>query len=166
MKTLYVLIGLPGRGKSTWCRNRPHTHTGCATEWDIISRDNIRFSMLKPEEDYFAHEKEVWNEYVQKVADSINDPWTINTIADSTNLSPKARRRLINEVRMALKPGYKFQVVYIYFDVYYITCIRRNNQRHGRERVPEEAILNMKKALIFPTAEESELLTRIEIVRD
>ena len=46
------MVGIPGSGKSTWakarCKNNPHAA--------YISRDEIRFSLLKDEEEYFAKE--------------------------------------------------------------------------------------------------------------
>ena len=53
-KRVYVLVGPPGSGKSTWIRERmdPTVDTH-------ISRDNIRFSLLRPGDAYFEVEEKV-----------------------------------------------------------------------------------------------------------
>ena len=48
MKKLYLMIGIPGSGKSTWARNRK--------DGIIVSRDAIRCSFLKDGENYFSKE--------------------------------------------------------------------------------------------------------------
>lgn len=46
------MSGAPGSGKSTWCRNH-------GVSKYRVSRDEIRFSVLKDGEDYFSHEKKL-----------------------------------------------------------------------------------------------------------
>jgi len=53
MADVYIMCGCPGSGKTTWLKD--HVKPGSA----IISRDAIRFSLLKEGEDYFSHEEEV-----------------------------------------------------------------------------------------------------------
>ena len=56
MSDLYLMMGCPGSGKSTFLKNKiKNKDLECA----IISRDEIRFSITKPDEPYFAHENEV-----------------------------------------------------------------------------------------------------------
>ena len=50
--TLYLMSGIPASGKSTYAHKLAEK-TGAV----YISRDEIRFSLLKDEEDYFTHEK-------------------------------------------------------------------------------------------------------------
>ena len=54
MAELILMMGIPGSGKSTWVKNHMKSD-------DIyISRDEIRFSLLQPGDEYFSKEKEVW----------------------------------------------------------------------------------------------------------
>ena len=52
MSTLYVMCGVPGCGKSTWCKNN------VPEDAVYVSRDEVRFSMLKPTDAYFSKEQE------------------------------------------------------------------------------------------------------------
>lgn len=54
MADLFLMSGIPGAGKSTFLKNRIKKDTSV-----VISRDVIRFSIVKPEENYFSHEDEV-----------------------------------------------------------------------------------------------------------
>ena len=58
---LYISCGVPGSGKSTFLKN--HTKPNEA----IISRDEIRFNLLKDGEDYFSHENEVFDKFVDNI---------------------------------------------------------------------------------------------------
>lgn len=54
---LYVMIGIPGSGKSTWAKANKK-------EKDIyVSRDEVRFSLLQDGDEYFSKEKEVLKEF-------------------------------------------------------------------------------------------------------
>ena len=60
MATLYVLCGIPGSGKSHFCKN----HKDDAVH---VSRDAIRFALLEDDDDYFAHEDEVYEIFWEKI---------------------------------------------------------------------------------------------------
>lgn len=162
---LYVLIGAPGSGKSTWCRHRM-LDNDYVQKWERISRDDIRFSMLKPGEDYFSHEGEVYEEFVKRIAKSLTQPWVEHTIADATQLSKKARELLFSSVDKHLPQNFKYEVVFVYFDVPLSTCLERNAKRTGRALVPEETIKNMYKSISFPSLKECHSFKNSECVLD
>ena len=51
MSTVYLLCGVPASGKSTYCKNN------VPKDAVYVSRDVIRFSMVKPNEPYFSKEE-------------------------------------------------------------------------------------------------------------
>ena len=53
MKKLYVMCGGPGSGKSTWIKKNLPTFKGYTK---VVSRDEIRFSLVKEGEEYFSKE--------------------------------------------------------------------------------------------------------------
>lgn len=143
-KYLLLLSGLPGSGKSTWCREFLHNHKPETAIWH--SRDNIRFQMLKDDEDYFAYEDEVFDLWIRVIQSSLNDPFTKYILADATHLNDRSRNKTLSHLK--LNPD--VEVVNIVFNVPLHVCLQRNAQRTGRELVPEKAIKRMYRGFHMP----------------
>jgi len=92
MSNLYLMCGIPGSGKSTFLKNRVKKDTSV-----VISRDVIRFSIVKPEEDYFSHENEVLAIFWKKINEALAAGK--NVFVDQTSLTPKARKWLLRHVK-------------------------------------------------------------------
>ena len=165
MNNLYVLCGIPGCGKSTWAKNCM-AENGRITDvqkWAYISRDEVRFSLIKEEDDYFSQEKQVFNEFVSRICANLSDPWIENVIADATHLNEISRDKLINAIRRK-RPNLPLHITMVYFDIPLEVCKFRNAKREGRARVPNDVMDKMYNSLQFPRLREG--LERIEIVRD
>lgn len=132
-KKVWILSGTPGSGKSTWVHKRIAEHGGVH-----CSRDEIRFSLLKDDEDYFAHEDEVITIWLEKVTNAINDPEVEDIYVDATHLTEKSRAKVLNEL-----PIGDYFVTTVFFDVPLETCIERNDERIGRAFVPRSVIRRM-----------------------
>ena len=97
-KKLWIMVGAPGSGKSTWIKDRINTFKGsCA----VVSRDKIRFALLDEGDDYFSKEKLVWEEYIKaaKAALFLND----NTFLDATHLNETSRTKILRALKDSLK---------------------------------------------------------------
>ena len=142
MNNLYVLCGIPGCGKSTWVRKKMSENalSDIGTQkWAYVSRDEVRFSMIKEEDDYFSKEKQVFQEFVNRICDYLGDTWTENVIADATHLNEISRDKLINTIRRK-RPNLPLHITMVYFDIPLEVCKFRNNKRSGRMRVPDEVM--------------------------
>ena len=139
MSVLYMLIGIPGSGKSTWAKKMQEEQ---GAYW--VSRDQIRFQYLKDDDDYFAYEDKVFDEFVSEIQNAIYDKFSI-IIADATHLNVKARNKVLR--RLSLRGT---RVEYVYFNVDLKTALERNAQRSGRARVPDSVIMNMQKSIQLP----------------
>jgi predicted kinase len=135
---LKIMVGIVGSGKSTWAKQEYNKLTSQGYSCIVISRDEIRFSLLKDEEDYFAHEDEVFNEFIRRINESIELGFDC-IIADATHVSRKARARVINR----LLPNSSTNLVFEIMDCRLSTCVKRNSVRVGRAKVPFSAIKNM-----------------------
>ena len=141
MSKLYLMAGAPGSGKTYWA-----THH--LTENDkYISRDEIRFSMLEDEDDYFARENEVFDEFIKQINNSlmIYD----NVFADATHLNFASRNKTISRIHVPVD-----EINVVFLDTSLNMCIKRNAQRTGRKFVPETVIKNMYRSIKFPEKEE------------
>lgn len=162
--TLYILCGVPGCGKTTWMREKMKENINpIEPKWGYVSRDEVRFSIIKEEDDYFAKEKQVFNKYVNRICNSLKDTYTVNTIADATHLNEISRNKLLNAIYRKC-PELDFDIVMVYFDVPVEVCKFRNAKRSGRARVPDNVIEKMYVSFEFPKCRKD--LIRIEIVRD
>ena len=145
-QTVYVLCGCPGSGKSTWINQR--------YVWDydaLISRDSLRFNLLKPGEDYFSKEsivREMFYEGIEQATSPTNSNPAPNIFIDATHLSPVARAATRCHIN-----GCPYQIA-VSVEVPLNIALERNALRTGRALVPESAIYNMYKRYEKPTLKE------------
>ena len=143
---VFLLCGCPGSGKSTWI-NQNYI-------WDfdtLISRDCIRFNLLKPGQDYFAVEdqvRKIFADSIQIATDPNNPHPTDKVFIDATHLSPAAR----TSVRRNIK-GRPYLIA-VSVEVPLEVALERNAKRTGRAFVPETAIRNMYNRYEIPTLKE------------
>lgn len=142
MADLFLMCGCSGAGKSTFLKNHINTESSI-----VISRDEIRFSIVKIDEEYFSHENEVlamlWSEVTKGLKSGKN------VFVDQTSLTPKARKYLIDNV-----DGYdKINAVWVSAPLN--ICLERNELRKGtRAYVPRGQIRRMYEQFIPPSFDE------------
>lgn len=142
MANLYLMCGVPGAGKSTFLKN--HIKEENST---IISRDAIRFSIVKSDEDYFSHEDEVLEIFWKQINESLAAGK--DTFVDQTSLTPRARKWLLQHVE-----GYTYANL-IWIDESLETCLERNERRRGtRAYVPRGVIRRMYNQFVEPSLDE------------
>ena len=159
MATLYILCGPSGAGKTTWAHNFTEKYANQNVHY--VSRDEIRYSIVKDEEDYFSHEKEVFKRFSYTIArDLING---FDVVADATHLNEFSRSKLTQAIDMYTE---NYEIVYIVFDVDADTCIQHNINRSGRANVPENIIRNMCRDFRAPTLAEDERAIEIQEIKE
>lgn len=141
-KTLYVMCGLPGCGK---------THAASRLKDRItkhISRDEIRLSMLADEADYFSEEVKVYGEFIRQIQEALDKD--LNAIADATHLSRGARRKLLGNLKLN-----DTRVIAVdMFNVPFEICSERNSKREGRAKLPQEVLNKMNNLWSRPIPNE------------
>lgn len=130
-KNLVMLAGIPGSGKSTWLR----THLGDGDAY--VSRDEVRFSIIGDNEDYFSHETEVFDKFVAEIEAKLKEGKRV--FADATHINWASRRKLLERIHDKEN---------IDIDIYTFAtplevCLERNEQREGRARVPKSVVKRM-----------------------
>ena len=139
---LYVSCGVPGSGKSTFLKK----HIG--SDEFIISRDEIRFGLLKENEEYFSHENEVFDKFIDEIIYLIKQGK--NVYADATHLNARSRDKLIWSIN-AREPELLSHIEAIFFDVPIDICLERNEYRKGTKAyVPRGVIRRMYSQLEIP----------------
>lgn len=145
MKNIFVMCGIPGSGKSTWIKNKLDLFGGT---W--ISRDKIRFELLKEGEEYFSHESEVLEDFYKYIKESSLNPNEKDIYIDATHLSPKVRQTTLNAI---CKFG-EMQIIAVNFDISLNEALKRNEQRSGLAKVPRSVIRRMHSQKVSPGFEE------------
>lgn len=151
MPILYIMCGPSGCGKTTWTHNFIRENDPLCNNIRDVSRDEIRFSILKDGEDYFSHEKEVFKKFVGTICQTLIDGFDV--IADATHLNEFSRRKLTQAIDMRYTD---YKIIYVIFNVNADTCVARNTNRTGRANVPENVIRNMCRDFRAPTRDEDE----------
>ena len=140
---IFLMCGIPGSGKSFWIQNQiSNNQTQCC----VISRDKIRFSLLKDGEDYFKRENAVFAQFVKEINNSIENGIPYIFI-DATHISIASRAKILNRVRASNSIDLSVEVFSIPLEI----CLERNSLRTGREQVPPAVIKSMANQFQFPT---------------
>ena len=134
---LYLMMGIPGSGKSTYAKQ-----FASRNKIQYISRDEIRFSLLQPTDEYFDKENEVMKILREKTNLALENG---STLVDSTNLSEKSRARLLNYIKTECAA-----IVVLFMDTTVSTALKRNALRKKREKVPDEELIRMYSRIEIP----------------
>ena len=141
---LYLMMGAPGSGKSTYLKRRflqPPV---------VVSRDEIRFSMVSENEEYFSKEKEVFREYIEQIRTEIK--FNEEVFADATHLNEGSRAKVLWALGSDL---INVEVNIIWVRVPLEVAITQNELRTGtRAYVPQSVIRRMYSQATMPTKEE------------
>jgi len=113
-----ILTGIQGAGKSTFCRER---------YWD--SHIRLNYDMLRT-----RHREHL----LLKACIEAKQSFAV----DATNPTAKDRARYIGPAKAA-----RFRVVGIEFRISLEEALQRNNQRQGKERIPDKGINATAKRL-------------------
>lgn len=141
MSKLFIMMGAPGSGKTTWCNNNVPKNAV------YISRDEIRFNIIKDKDSYFSKEKIVYNIFTNKINEALES--RLDVYADQTSLNAGSRKKLINALNK--KPD---EINIIYIEKPLDTILEYNSKRTGRKLVPNNAIIKMYNSISKPTAKE------------
>jgi predicted kinase len=123
------MVGLQGSGKSTWVAARlAGTHA-------VVSKDHWPNARRRE-----ARQRRL-------VAELLAEGRSV--VVDNTNPSPEDRAPLVAAARAA---GAAVRVVWVHTPLK--TCLRRNERREGRVRVPLVGVLATARRLVPPTRAE------------
>lgn len=123
-KTVYIMMGIQGSGKSSFC--------------SIFLSDVKRVNL----DTLHTRNKEML------MIDECHSKG-YDYVVDNTNPTRKDRARYISSAK---ESGYR--VIGYFMESKLQECIRRNNQREGKERIPSKAIAMTSNKLEMPSVEE------------
>ena len=133
MPKFYMLVGLPGSGKSTYSKT--------IEDAVIISSDALR-------KELYGSEEELGNpfeEMIKRTIDALKNGRDV--VFDATNLNTKKRRHIVERIKKYA--DYKKAIV---IATPYTECLKRNAERD--RHVPEEVIKHMYMTFSMPCKQE------------
>ena len=139
MKTVYILSGVPGCGKSTWAEKFNNTHSNTK----IIASDDIRYEVGGSYQ-YFKEEAKIWRIFFSRINELSKNEKVTNVILDSTCLTNLKRRDFLRKIS-----GYDHKVL-VFFNVSPDVCRARNKMHIIGKIVPDEPLNNMIKNIETP----------------
>lgn len=143
-KKVFLMCGVPASGKSTFVQQNmdPATDVWC-------SRDQVRFSMVSEDEEYFAREPEVFATWIKNINDALALDSGENIFVDATHLNKASRLKTLNLLNLE-----NADVVPIVVHAPLSTCLKHNKKRVGRAQVPNAVIRRMHMSFTSPTFQE------------
>lgn len=159
MPTLYIYCGIPGSGKSYYAQN-------IQKDVPYLSRDAIRFSMVKEDEEYFSKEPKVFNCFSASAAAALIVGSDV--ICDATHISKGSRRKLIDAIDRYFEKNKEepnYDIVFVVFDTPFEVCCERNAARIGRARVPDNVMESFRNGWLAPSMKEDKRVKKVEWVK-
>lgn len=139
-KILYMMCGAPASGKTYFAK-----HTLIKdNSWAYISRDEVRFSIISDNDEYFSKEKQVFRAFTNEINKNLQDDNITYVIADATHLNWASRLKLMKAITEPV------DIIPVVIKTDYKTVCEQNNKRTGRAHLPEDALRNMFKRFTDP----------------
>lgn len=146
---IYVLVGLPGSGKSTYIKKLLEDSN---KEFVIVSTDNELERIAKEQNKTYS---DVFNDNIKLATSLMNDAAQNaikerkNIIWDQTNLYEKKRRKILNSIPK------EYRKIAIVFQVGEDVLFSRLKDREETGKIiPKHVIDNFIKTFEFPTKDE------------
>ena len=157
--TLIVMVGVPGSGKDYHIENSELLYTDGEVKREVVSRDLVRYEIVKESEEYFSHEKDVFEQYILQISNALKKNRVV--IANATQANYGSRKKLLHAIDEKFGRDYNIVMYCIICD--YETADRRNKQREGRAVVPEKAMMEMFNNFAIPNLKEDNRIEKIII---
>lgn len=146
MKFVFMTIGIPGSGKSTWANEFARLNP----EFKIVSSDKIR-EELYGDESIQGNPKDVFKIAFKRTAKILQHD-NARVIFDATNVQRKYREQFIDYMKKGVEDAENIYFTAVFFDCPYQKAIERQNERS--RKVPNNVIYKMHSKLEPPTKEE------------
>lgn len=141
MSTLYMLVGIPGSGKTTFALKKEKEDN-----IKVVSSDRVR--ILHPE----WNEELIFPEVYRLTSEYLKNGFDV--ILDATNITPKVRKRVFDAIDSY---NVSYNKIAYFFDAKVDECVERvkvRNTLKGELFLPLDVIASYSEKIIKPSKEE------------
>jgi predicted kinase len=146
MPNLYMLIGVPGSGKSTWIKNQNFDSNVVIISTDDIIERHAQAQGLTYSEVFQNEIKAATAEMNRNLADAIAKNKDI--VWDQTNLTAKSRKPKLSQIPNT------YEKHAVFFKTPDEQELKRRLASRPGKTIPANVVLGMKSQLQMPTVEE------------
>lgn len=145
MPTLYMLVGVPASGKSTWAKQNKNANTLIASSDDYIEKQAEKAGTTYSDVfDTFI--KAANNHAIEIARRAFSD--NMDLIWDQTNLTKNGRRQ---KLKMVPKD---YKKVAVFFPTPHEDVLKKRLASRPGKNIPDYVVSSMKKTIEKPTKEE------------
>lgn len=155
MRRLIFVAGLPGSGKSTWCRAYLKDHPGA----HVVSSDETRKKMTGSYLVFPDEPMAVYDRMIEITNGILSKEEECTVIEDSTFLDDDRRLYFLNRIK-----GYDEAELVLIKMHDPRKCLERNKARAREKWVPEETIEEMASRYKDPSPEVRKLFKKVTVV--
>jgi len=145
MPTLYMLVGVPASGKTTWTKQRRNNNTLVASSDDYIEKQAEKLgSTYSDVFDKFI--KAAITHAIETAGKAFSDK--LDLIWDQTNLTKTGRR---NKLKMVPKD---YKKIAVFFPTPHEDVLKKRLASRPGKNIPDYVITSMSKTIEKPTTDE------------
>ena len=156
MKTLIMLAGVPGSGKSTFAKEYAKTHPNTF----VVDTDEVRKKVMGSYHLFPKDRRILYDEMIREGNAFLASQKGDCTLIEDSTFTDNFRRKYYMERLL----GYDRSVLYMMKFHDYSICYQRNKQRIKDKWVPDEVITNFIKTYEEPTPEVAALFDEVKEV--
>lgn len=149
MKTLYLICGAPGSGKSYLAEAAAEELNKEGIKTNIVSRDKIRNVLLDEGDEYLSKENKVWTQFINAAKASLHDYDC--TILDGMHLDVAARCKVIKALEGELED---INVYALWRNTPLEICVANNKFKDDGQPVSDAMLRALYEKFVPPTREE------------
>ncbi len=154
MKNLILMAGIPGSGKSTWCRAYQKNHKNVF----IIDTDETRKQITGSYLIFPKRMETIYDEMIRQSNLLFQKYSDCTVIEDSIFLEDYRRRYYMERLK-----GYDHSLLFMVKMHDYSICYKQNKMRIKEKWVPEKVMDEMIKAYVDPSPEVAKMFDEVKV---
>lgn len=144
--TLYIMIGQPGAGKSTFIQGQVPKATVISPDRVLQEKWDYQWTPVRAGMAWATCYQTLGRTITERaIAQAMGDTTEVEYVWDAVCPAPRDRASILNTAK-----GAGWKVVAVYLETPYEVCVARNNLRPKNRRVPDKSMVDISRRLTPP----------------